>query len=287
MTTLDKTGPNAEQIKYWNETAAPKWVEYQAVLDTQLEELGRLTMERARLVPGERVLDVGCGCGATTRALAARVGARGSAHGVDISAPMLARAAELTRAAGVGNVRFTNADAQTYAFEPGGADVLFSRFGVMFFTDPPAAFTNLRRALRPGGRVAFVCWQPLPENPWLLVPLGAAAQHIPLPPPPASGAPGPFAFGDRDRVRAILTQAGFGDAAFEDVRVTLGVGGGGLEDAVRFLLEGVGPTTQALREADPALRPRVYAAVREALAPYETPAGIRMPSAAWIVTARA
>lgn len=287
MTTLDKTGPNAEQIKYWNETAAPKWVEYQAVLDTQLEELGRLTMERARLVPGERVLDVGCGCGATTRALAARVGARGSAHGVDISAPMLARAAELTRAAGVGNVRFTNADAQTYAFEPGGADVLFSRFGVMFFTDPPAAFTNLRRALRSGGRVAFVCWQPLPENPWLLVPLGAAAQHIPLPPPPAPGAPGPFAFGDRDRVRAILTQAGFGDAAFEDVRVTLGVGGGGLEDAVRFLLEGVGPTTQALREADPALRPRVYAAVREALAPYETPAGIRMPSAAWIVTARA
>ena len=118
-------------------------------------------------------------------------------------------------------------------------------------------------------------------------PLEAAAQHIPLPPPPAPGAPGPFAFGDRDRVRAILTQAGFGDAAFEDVRVTLGVGGGGLEDAVRFLLEGVGPTTQALREADPALRPRVYAAVREALAPYETPAGIRMPAAAWIVTTRA
>src|SRR6185503_11565956 len=193
MTTLDTTGPNAEQIKYWNETAAPKWVEYQAVLDTQLEELGRLAMERARLVPGERVLDVGCGCGATTRALAARVGARGSAHGVDISAPMLARAAELTRAAGVGNVRFTNADAQTYAFEPGGADVLFSRFGVMFFTDPPAAFTNLRRALRPGGRVAFVCWQPLAENPWLLVPLSTAAQHIQLPPPPAPGAPGPFA----------------------------------------------------------------------------------------------
>jgi SAM-dependent methyltransferase len=287
MTTLDTTGPNAEQIRYWNETAAPKWVEYQAVLDTQLEELGRVAMDRARLVPGERVLDVGCGCGATSRALAARVGASGSVHGVDISGPMLARAAELARAAGLGNVRFTNADAQTYAFEPGAAYVLFSRFGVMFFTDPPAAFTNLRRALRPGGRVAFVCWQPLADNPWLLVPLGAAAQHIPLPPPPAPGAPGPFAFADRERVRAILTQAGLGDAAFEDVRVTLGVGGGGLEDAVRFLLEGVGPTTQALREADPALRPRVYAAVREALAPYDTAAGIRMPAAAWIVTARA
>jgi SAM-dependent methyltransferase len=285
--TLDTNGPNAEQIRYWNETAAPKWVEYHAVLDTQLEALGRTTMDRARLVAGERVLDVGCGCGATTRALAARVGPTGSAHGIDISAPMLARAAALTRDAGLANVRFTNADAQTQRFEPATADVLFSRFGVMFFADPPAAFRNLRGALRPGGRLAFVCWQPLVENPWLLVPLGAAAQLIQLPPPPAPGAPGPFAFGDPDRVRGILEQAGFAAVAFEPVRVTLTVGGGGLDEAVHFLLEGVGPTSAALREADPALRPRVFAAVREALAPFVTPEGVRMPAAAWIVTATA
>jgi len=287
VTTLDTDGPNAEQVRYWNETAAPKWVEYQAVLDTQLEGLGCLTMDRARLVPGERVLDVGCGCGATTRALAARVGPGGGALGVDVSAPMLARAAALTRDAGLVNVRFTNADAQTHRFEPGSADVLFSRFGVMFFADPPAAFRNLRGALRPGGRVSFVCWQPLAENPWLLVPLGAAAQHLQLPPPPAPGAPGPFAFADPEHVRVILAQAGFDGIHLEGVRETLTVGGGGLEEAVHFLLEGVGPTTAALREADPAVRPRVYAAVREALAPFTTAAGVRMPAAAWIVTARA
>jgi len=285
--TLDTTGSNAEQIRYWNETAAPKWIEYQEVLDAQLEALGRLTMDRARLSPGEHVLDVGCGCGATTRALAVRVGANGSAHGIDLSAPMLARAATLVREAGLRNVRFTNADAQTHHFEPGSADVLFSRFGVMFFADPPAAFGNLRGTLRAGGRLAFVCWQPLSENPWLLVPLGAAAQHIQLPPPPAPGAPGPFAFADPDRVRAILVEAGFEGIDFESVRDTLSVGGGGLEDAVRILLEGVGPTSAAMREADPAVRPRVYAAVREALTPFVTPAGLRLPAAAWIVTGQA
>lgn len=287
MTTLEATGPNAEQVRYWNETAAPKWVEYQEVLDTQLQALGRLTMDRARITAGEHVLDVGCGCGATTRALAALVGPKGIAHGVDVSAPMLARADALAREAGLANVRFTNADAQTHRFEPAGADVLFSRFGVMFFVDPPAAFRNLRTALRAGGRVAFVCWQPLAENPWLLVPLGAAAQHIQLPPPPAPGAPGPFGFADPDRVRGILAAAGFDSIGFESVRETLNIAGGELDAAVRFLLEGVGPTSAALREADPAVRPRVYAAVREALAPFVTPAGLRMPSAAWIVTARA
>ena len=283
--TLDTTGPNAEQVRYWNETAAPKWLRYEAVLDTQLETLGRTAMERARLAPGERVLDVGCGCGATSRALAARVGPSGSVHGVDISTPMLERAAALAREAGLRSVRYTNADAQTHRFEPASADVLFSRFGVMFFADPPAAFRNLRGALRPGGRLAFVCWRPLAENPWLLVPLGAAAQHIQLPPPPAPGAPGPFAFADSDRVRGILDQAGFAAVQHEPVNDTLTVGGAGLDEAVHFLIEGVGPTSAALRDADPAARPRVFAAVREALAPFVTPEGVRMPAAAWVVTA--
>jgi len=141
------------------------------------------------------------------------------------------------------------------------------------------------RALRPGGRVAFVCWRPLAENPWLLVPLGAAAQHMQLPPPPAPGAPGPFAFADPERVRGILDQAGFDGIKLEPVNDTLTVGGAGLDEAVHFLLEGVGPTSAALRDADPAVRPRVFAAVREALAPFVTPEGVRMPAAAWVVTA--
>ena len=157
----------------------------------------------------------------------------------------------------------------------------------MFFADPVTAFMNLCVALRPGGRVAFICWQPLRENPWLSLPLQVAARYITLPPPPVPGAPGPFSFADPERVRTILVRAGFVEIAFEELREMLTVGGGAsLDQTVQFLLQGVGPTSAALREADPAVRPRVAAAVRDALAPFHTAAGVRLGSAAWIVTAR-
>src|SRR5437773_2127532 len=162
-----------------------------------------------------------------------------------------------------------------------------ARLGVMFFADPVTAFMNLCVALRPGGRVAFICWQPLRENPWLSLPLQVAARYITLPPPPVPGAPGPFSFADPERVRTILVRAGFVEIAFEELREMLTVGGGAsLDQTVQFLLQGVGPTSAALREADPAVRPRVAAAVRDALAPFHTAAGVRLGSAAWIVTAR-
>jgi len=278
---------NAEQIRYWNEAAGPKWVAFQKVIDAQISPLGEQVMDRAGIAPGERVIDVGCGCGDTTIALGRRVGPAGRVLGIDVSAPMLERAAETARAAGVANVRLENADAQTHRLSPSAFDVVYSRFGVMFFTDPVAAFTNLRAALRPGGRLAFVCWQALLENPWLFVPLRAAAQHLTLPPPPAPDAPGPFAFADPERVRGILARAGFGDIVLEELHTTLTLGGGGTVDqAVRFLTEGVGPVSGVLREADPAVRPTVAAAVRAAIAPFHTPQGVRMGSAAWIVTAR-
>jgi SAM-dependent methyltransferase len=242
-------------------------------------------MDRARIQPGTHVLDVGCGCGETTIELAGRVGPTGSVTGVDVSAPMLEAAR--ARAAGLPQVRFEEGDAQTHPFPPGRYDLLFSRFGVMFFTEPATAFTNLRRALRPDGRVAFVCWQPLGVNEWMLVPLKAAAQHLTLPAPPAPDAPGPFAFGDPARVRDILTGAGFDQIALEPVETTLVIGGGqSLEDAVELLLE-LGPTAALLRDADPALRPRVAGAVGEALRPFAGPGGVRMAGAVWVVTARA
>jgi SAM-dependent methyltransferase len=282
---MDVPEPNAEQIRYWNETG-PKWVSFQQPVDAQLRPLGRQTMERAGIAAGERVIDVGCGCGGTTIELGERVGPAGLVLGVDISAPMLERAAATARAAGLANVRFENADAQIHRLSPGAFDVVYSRFGIMFFTDPVAAFANLRAALRTGGRLAFVCWQAALENPWLLVPLQAAAQHLTLPPPPAPDAPGPFAFADPERVRGILARAGFDRIALEDVRMPLMLGGGGaLDEAVRILTEGIGPVSGALREADPALRPAVAAAVRAAIAPFHTPEGVRMGSAAWIVTA--
>jgi len=284
---MNPEGPNAEQITYWNETAGPKWVALQDVLDEQIRPLGLAAMERVGIASGERVLDVGCGTGDTTVELARRVGPRGAVTGIDLSAPMLASARK--RAAGIGNVTFQPADAQTTRFAAGYFDVCFSRFGVMFFVDPVAAFTNMHSALRPGGRLGFVCWQALPKNPWMQVPLAAAARHLTLPPPPEPGTPGPFSLADRERVRGILERAGFTDLEFDDHRATLTIGGGqGLDEVVDILLTGVGPTSAALRQADPAVRPTVAASVRDALAPYHTPgAGVRMDGTCWIATGRA
>ncbi len=283
---MEQTAGNAEQRQYWNEQAGPKWVALQDLIDVQIRPLGQRAMDRAALAHGEHVLDVGCGCGDSSLELARRVGATGSVTGLDISAVMLERARARAEAANLAHARFEATDVQTHDFEGADFDVVFSRFGVMFFSDPVAAFTNLRGGLRPGGRLAFVCWQALPENPWMFVPLMAALQHMPPPPIPDPNAPGPFAFADPDRVRGILDRAGFTNIGFEPTRETLTVGGGGdIDQTVDFLLQ-MGPTSRALGDADPALVAVVAGAVRESLAPYTTPTGVQMPSAAWIVTAR-
>lgn len=284
-TILASEGPNAEQITYWNEQGQ-KWVGLQAQLDAQLRPLGVLAMQRASIGTGEQILDVGCGCGETTLDLARQTGPRGAVVGADISAPALVRARQRADEAGLDNVRFENADAQTCAFAPGSFDLVFSRFGVMFFSDPVAAFANLRRALRPGGRLAFVCWQSVQQNQWMMIPLAALAAHVELPPPPAPGTPGPFAFADADRVRGILTHAGFEAITFEafDERLVVG-GGGSLDQAVEFMLQ-IGPVAAVLRAAGDASRAAVAAAIHTAVAPFVSPQGVQMAAAAWIVTAR-
>jgi len=285
MSTLDTAGANAEQIRYWNEQAGPKWVAQQAQLDAQLAALGERAMDRAAIAAGESILDVGCGCGASALELTRRTGDTGSVLGVDISAPMLELARRRAEEAGARKLRFELADAQTHQFPTASHDVVFSRFGVMFFADPVAAFANLRRVLKPGGRLAFVCWQALPLNPWMAVALGAVAQHVPLP-PPAPSAPGPFAFADHERVAGILEQAGFAEIGFDAAEDEMTVGGTtDLDQAVAFVLM-LGPTSALLAGADQAVRTRVVAAVRAALAPYHGPAGVRMASATWIVRAR-
>jgi SAM-dependent methyltransferase len=283
MERLQAAGPNAEQITYWNEQGGPRWVKLQDALDSQLASFGEIVMDRLAVAAGERVLDVGCGCGETTLALARRVGPAGAVVGADISTIMLERARQ--RAREVANVEFLVADAQTHRFAPASFDVVFSRFGVMFFADPRAAFRNVASAMKPGGRLGFHCWKTLMDNPWMTVPFFAALQHLPAPTPPPPDAPGPFAFADPDRVRGILVDAGFAGIAFESRTDAMTFGGGSLDDAVDFALQ-MGPTSIALREATPATVAKVHASVREAMAPYQTADGVSIATSSWVVTAR-
>jgi SAM-dependent methyltransferase len=275
---------NAEEIRRWNEVCAASWLANQARIDRMLDALGRAALAAAAPQTGEAVLDVGCGAGASTLALARAVGAGGLVTGVDPAAPLLARARERAAEEGLRHVAFVEADAQTHAFEPAAFELLFSRFGVMFFADPAAAFRNLARALRPGARLAFVCWQALDRNPWLGVPMAAAARVVPLPPRPAPGAPGPFAFADAERVRGVLEAAGFESVSAQDERGDVLLDEE-LEAATEFVLA-LGPAASALREAGAGARERATPEVRAALEPFAGPAGVRLPFAAWIFRAR-
>jgi len=277
------TGPNAEQIEYWNACAGPRWIAADLHLARMLAPLDGPLMERAAALPGERVLDVGCGTGQSAARLAARVGSDGAVLGVDVSAPMLARARMRASELSLVHLDFTEADAQLHGFDPGSFDLVFSRFGVMFFAQPTAAFANLAAATRAGGRLTFACWRGFAENAWVSASLAAMSRHIEVPPPPAAGAPGPFAFADADRVRALLTAAGWRDVALEPVDARLPIGTD-VDDAVRFATE-VGPTATPLREAEPAARDAALADMREAYGAALGDDGVGYPGAIWLVTA--
>jgi ubiquinone/menaquinone biosynthesis C-methylase UbiE len=275
---------NADQIAYWNAVAGETWANLQDRLDHQLEPLGRRGMRELKLAAGQRVLDVGCGSGQTSLALAQTVGPRGAVLGVDISHPMLEVARRRAAVEGAGNATFAEADAQTEEFEAGSFDAAFSRFGVMFFADPVAAFRNIRSALKPGGRLAFVCWRVAGENPVMTVAMAAATPFLaPMPAPTDPHAPGPFAFADPERTRGILAAAGFTE--IEIAPHNEKVGGGNLDQTLELSLR-VGPLGSFLRE-NPEQRDAAVVAVRQALAAHEGPDGVKLDSATWIVSARA
>ena len=277
---------NSEQTSYWNDQAGPRWVAMQEILDHQLQPFGAEAAERAGVSTGERVIDIGCGCGATTIELARRVGDAGNVCGLDVSEPMLARAAERSAREGLERIRYVRADAQTYDFSSAAFDVVFSRFGVMFFEDPTAAFANLASAMEDGGRLTFACWQAAENNPWMRVPTIAAMEHVEIEVAADPHAPGPFAFSDSERVKGILADAGLQSIeahAFEP-EVTL-AGGADLDQAALFMTQ-LGPAARPLQRATDELRATVVAAVREALQPFTRDGAVVMPSAAWIFTAR-
>lgn len=274
---------NDEQIAYWNGVAGQRWTEQQVVLDRALAAYGRAAVDRATVRSGEHVLDIGCGCGETSLALSDAVGPPGSVFGIDISAPMLARARE--RAKGRANLTFAEADAAKIAY-PRTFDLLYSRFGVMFFEDPVVAFRHLHTAAASGGRVSFVCWRSYEENPWATVPVEAVRHLVPEVQLPTEDGPGPSAFADPAKVQRVMSSAGFRELAIERFDADVVLGSGDLEEAVEFAVRG-GPASRLLAAATPEVQARGRDAVRRVLEPLRTANGFALPGSSWLVTARA
>jgi SAM-dependent methyltransferase len=228
------------------------------------------------------VLDVGCGCGACTLAFGRAVGPSGRVAALDISAPMLAEGKARAEAAGIANVDWRQADAATAALD--GFDLLTSAFGLMFFGDPVAAFTHMRRAANPGARMAFVCWRSLRENPWMEVPMRAVSPYVPPRPKADPQAPGMFAFADPQRVSQVLTAAGWAPPRLDKFDCDLDIAAGrGLEEAV-VQSSRIGAVNSWLRGQPEEVVAAAVASVREALAVHLDGASVRLPGAMWLVS---
>ncbi|MDE2199317.1 MAG: class I SAM-dependent methyltransferase [Rhodospirillales bacterium] len=277
----DTAALHAQQMAFWNGAGAARWVERQARMDATIAAVSDAAIGVAGLRQGEKVLDVGCGCGATILALADAVGPGGHVSGIDISAPMLEVARQ--RTAGRAGIDCLLADAATHPFAPASFDLVFSRFGVMFFPDPVAAFANLRRAIRPGGRLTFASWRAFDENLWMKVPLAVATTLVPPPPPPGPDEPGPLAFADPARVTRILVAAGFEAPVFTRFDLPMRLGDN-LDDASDQAMT-IGPASRALLDQPDDVRQAVRTAIRAALAPYAGADGVDLQGAVWLVRA--
>jgi len=282
---LEKDVPivNTEQATVWDGDEGGHWVQHQERYDAMTGAFTEALLAAAAIGAADRVLDVGCGNGQTTR-FAARQANRGLALGLDLSTAMVGRAQQNAADEGLTNVRFERGDAQVHPFPTGAFDVAISRFGIMFFDDPVAAFTNIGRALRPGGRLAFLCWQDALHNEYIAVPLGAALAHVPLPEVGGPEAPGPFSLADPTRIHDVLAKAGFEGVAAVPVEAQVRLGDDA-DDAVSFLA-GTGLAKALLEPVEPTVAQRALDAVRDALGPYERPGGISLGGAAWLVTSR-
>ena len=272
---------NDEQRRIWNEVNAPRFFAIREALERSLAPYGEAAIDALAPVPGDSALDVGCGFGSTTRELARRIGPSGRVSGIDLSEPFIAAA----RSEAPSNVRYLCADAQTHTFES-SFDLCFSRFGVMFFEDPAAAFANLRRALRPGGRFAVVAWASPEQNAWVEVPLRVLRAHLPTPPAAALAGPGPFSLADPVAFERLLAEAGFAQSRVQVLDLPY-FAGATVQEAARLLLQ-LGPAAAVLREAGDEgkrLQPAVAADLCDALAPWSGPRGVELPAAALLATA--
>jgi SAM-dependent methyltransferase len=275
---------NSAQAEYWGGHAGRRWTDHQDRQDELLQPVSDRLIAAAGAKPGERVIDVGCGCGATTIDFAARISPGGEVLGLDISDLMLARARE--RAPADLPARFIFADATVQDLAAGWADLIVSRFGVMFFADPALAFANLRRGLRPGGRLVFACWREAKQNPWMILPLQAIKKHVPPLPETRPEDPGPFAFASEERVGRTLNDAGYEDIVITPHALDLDVAvGRGVDGAVASALA-IGPASRALDGQSDEVRAAAVADIRAALAARAVGDSVLLGAAIWIVTAR-
>jgi SAM-dependent methyltransferase len=278
-----KASPNRAQGESWNGRTGEHWVAEAERYDRMMATFGAAIVEKSAAQPGETVLDVGCGNGALCLAICPLVLPGGTVTGLDLSGPMLEVAAGRAGAAGVTNLSLHQGDAQIHPLVSGAFDIVVSRFGVMFFDDPVAAFANLARALKVGGRLVIACWCDLIENEWLTVPVGAALEIVPLP-DLEEGGPGPFSLADPDTIRRVLVDAGFAGVHLDEVRSSMLLGSS-VDDTVTFmrstemadvLMKGVDVPTEA----------SAWAAVRDVLRARAAADGrVELEGKAWLVTA--
>jgi SAM-dependent methyltransferase len=279
---------NTEQIEFWNGEAGQRWADSDAMMERILAPVTEALLAHARLSGQTRALDVGCGGGSQSVRLAQELGGDASVLGVDVSAPMLKIAQQKAQSHEQGRARleFMEADASACDFEPDSFDLLFSRFGVMFFDDPQAAFSNLGKALRPQARLAFCCWQKPQENKWAWQPLQAALKYLPPPEKQDPHAPGPFAFADPARLQSILGGSGFCDVEIVSHAVQMQFGQStNLEGALADLVN-IGPVARMLEGQTDDVKARVQADLEQEMAIYFEDGTLKIPGAVWFVTAR-
>jgi SAM-dependent methyltransferase len=281
----EQTAANAAQRDYWNTIAGPRWVGLAGFVERRVQAVNKLLLTHSAVMSAEKVLEIGCGTGAATMPLAEAVGERGEVLGVDISAPMLAGARQRVAQSGLHNISLLQADAQVHGFEPNRYDLITSRFGVMFFADPMAAFRNLRGAAKPGGRLCFVCWAPLADNQHWLIPYEVALRRLGPPAPKPAHAPGPLAFSDPDYVRSILETARF--EGVEIHRQTPEIVGATPEEEAEHACI-MGPSGRLIEEKKPdeRMRQTIRQEMTEAFAAYAKGKEMRLPSTVFVVTAQ-
>ncbi len=272
------TDANAAQAEYWSSAAGQTWVERETLMDALLSGVLTRVLHHAALQTGETVLDIGCGTGASSLAASGAVGASGRVTSIDIAAQLLDRARSRATEAGRNNIDFVRADAQTNAFAPGSVDVMISRFGVMFFDDPVAAFRNMAGALKPGGRMVVAAWAPAADVPWFSIPAKAAIAHLGKPEPADPDAPGPLAFQDPARVTELLKQAGLKHVRCLSEVIDVAPAGS-LADIAAFATR-LGPAARIMAQfsATEADVKAIEAEVGKAFAAYQTDQGLRIPA---------